>query len=1211
MASYAPRATIANVAGLLTAPQLQANTVRLEVLAHLAVAHCAGRKKPTNADLSRWLNRYLERIARIEDPVEDVFVTNVDTPQGNRRTFEGIWESNDYFLQVVLDTLISRRAPKECRDLLQPAFALLCLSDCVAERLGLQRWCLETSMPQGRVPIAPVTRVDQRSCAVTFTDAELTKIGVRRELLTPFILREEDKRRLISESTGHSSLERRPLVDFGDALVLVLPSAVSPAIRRFVLSSLREMGYLAAFGDALSSRQARQVEQEGLWELKEKTESFEPPKPDDSPLPSFHAWLLKYDVNKYIHVVLLHDRLDWVDEQGFSSFLQYPEPVRAGLENYLNKVAKNCLGLPDCAEGMTLILLGGLGRGFMLGFKEWPEQWRLSVIRVSDLLMLAGELGQPIKRYLKCAKQKQWAEDNGVSFLNINGDFNFYCYWRRLNHQLVPRQLPVRDGSMISVGNDFVFPVRKELRELVDRHVVQTTSGVFAQAMRFGRDAYFTSMQRRPIYASLGHLRSGTLAGAVETSRGASWLIMELREDNESIRYLLYEIWSGFIGLFDRLVGEFEALVPQISHGPLDIRLDFRELKVMENYVTRETSEPIPEPTVTMSQRLRTAEIKFPSNFLVHFQEPENTGEKLTLRALARALFLLHKGTEIDSRDTVFEILLDKVIGNSGIRVLHLFHTYYPIEYLLSRQGQKPVFLAHEDFVFAKLKLSDGCTAGGPKAKLETKSESNEFLHQVVDKIWGQLRELLRRFDRASVIRQALRVHEAVIYDRAHWRRTAQAVIALYSSAEDVLKIAVDREKDRNQVALPARTVLEMAICECPISGGREISRWELDEVLAKTALLIEAATDSDAIKLEIAGPIVELHVNGEYTINREFHETVIRPFVTNFVRQEFEEAAGEYSKLYRRDHPGKRVLATDIYSGEFIEAFKAEFRLTPDEALDGFAELMEFAVEQDNVIVETTVGVLRRRLSKNRSLSAEACDAFFRTFGLFHREAWDKPPPGFVEQDLYPWRFRRRLSATVRPILIFGVRDEDVVMYGAGGLRLGFGYLLERTEKGQLPDRFFVTKQMKAYWGAAKQRRGTEFEKFVEEAFHREGWQARKVWMKELGAPEELGDIDVLAWKSGREVLLIECKRLQLARTVAEIAEICRRFQGEAKDELARHVKRVTWVNENLSALERITSFMPRRDQVDHRLVTSTHVPMKYLASLPIPPDKIGPLQQ
>jgi hypothetical protein len=148
---YDLKSTVTQLSSLLTVPALQANTIRIETLVHLAVAYCRGRLKPGLSEMSYWLNRQLgnTKITSLEDPAEDVFVTNIETPEGNRRVFEGIWESSDYSVQVVLETLDNRRAPPECRELLVPAFALLRLSDCVAERAGLQRWHLEESTPQG------------------------------------------------------------------------------------------------------------------------------------------------------------------------------------------------------------------------------------------------------------------------------------------------------------------------------------------------------------------------------------------------------------------------------------------------------------------------------------------------------------------------------------------------------------------------------------------------------------------------------------------------------------------------------------------------------------------------------------------------------------------------------------------------------------------------------------------------------------------------------------------------------------------------------------------------------------------------------------------------------------------------------------------------------------------------------------------------------
>jgi len=1209
---YDPKSTVTQLGGLLTTPALHANTIRIETLVHLAVAHCNGRRMPGLIEISHLLNRHLGStwLASLEDPVEDVFVKNVQTTEGNRRIFEGIWESNDYFLEVVLETLGMPKAPRECRDLLFPAFGLLRLSDCIAERVGLRRWHIEPSIPKGRIRLAAATRVSERARAVTFTERELDALGVSHRVLAPFIFRDEDKQVLAKESIGHSSLETRPLINFSGELVLALPHAVSPAIRRFILYELGRLGYLQSFANALATWQAHQVEREGLWELKGMAESFEPPVPNGK-APSLHAWLLKYDINKYLHVVLLHDRLDWLEKEGLSSFMEYPETLRGGLEGYLNKVANHCVALPDFAEGMTLLVMGGLGRGFALGFKEWPDQWRLSVIRISDLLMLANELDKPITRYLKCIKQKEWAEKEGVYFQNVNGDYNFYCFCRHQNYQLVPRELAVDDGSILSISNDMVLPVRQELRQLVDRHVIQTPAGSYSPVMRFGMDMYFKSLRDRPIYTSTGHLLAGVLAGAVETPRGPSWLTVLPCEGDEQIRHLFYEMWSGFICLYDRLVLEVEALYPEAPVGAIEIRLDFGELVVSEEYAEPQPGMEIGEPVVLVNPDRQTAEVKFPSDFLMHFQQPESAGERLVLSAIANGLVSLHQGVTDEIDGTVVAGLVSRVIGDSGIRVLHIFRTYYPIEHLLLQQIQKTIFLSHEDFVFSKLRLSEACTIDCTVTSITSKLECNEFLHRVVDKIWNQLREQLRQLDRISVIREALRVHEAINQDRDHWRRTAQAVLALYETAEDVFEVAQERESDRTNVSISARTILEMAICECPAEGGHQVSRWELDELLAKEALLVEVATDSDAVNSDLIEPQIQLYPNGEYGIDRGFHKNVIKPFLTAYFREEFEEAAAGYSKLYRKKGPAERTRAEEVFSFDFIRAFQAEFGLSLEEAVEGLAELMDLAVECDSVVVETTLGDLKMRLTKARGLSSIASEAFIRTFSIFHRPAWDQPPPGFKNKDINPWRFRRRLSATARPIFIFGERDDDKVLFGAGSLRLGFDYLVGRSERGHLPQEFFISSEMKKYIGAVNDKRGHEFARTVADKLRDSEWEVRnEVQMTELGASAELGDIDVLAWKPTGEIQIIECKRLQLARTVAEVAEICRRFRGEAKDELDKHVRRVNWIKAKPAGLQCIVGFVPEPDRINNRLVTNTHVPMMYLTSLPIKADKIGPLK-
>jgi hypothetical protein len=83
--------TLAMIAGLLSLASLHANTVRLELLQNLVHRNAHGINKPTRHRVTSWLNQYLgnDWAGSMEDPVEDVFISNVVSNLGNSRIFEG------------------------------------------------------------------------------------------------------------------------------------------------------------------------------------------------------------------------------------------------------------------------------------------------------------------------------------------------------------------------------------------------------------------------------------------------------------------------------------------------------------------------------------------------------------------------------------------------------------------------------------------------------------------------------------------------------------------------------------------------------------------------------------------------------------------------------------------------------------------------------------------------------------------------------------------------------------------------------------------------------------------------------------------------------------------------------------------------------------------------------------------------------------------
>ena len=1212
VAKHQREATVAKLAGLLTVPSLQANTFRIETAVHLAVLLARGNLKPRIPEIGRWLNRELggPLIARSEDPVEDVFVSNVATPEGDHRIFEGAWSANDYYAQTVIETLSDPGVPADCGALLGSVSALLKLSDHVAGRLGLYRWHAETSIPQNTIKLPSEKELQYRARSVTFTWSDIRALDLNCEDLKPFVLRNEDWQALSAETIWHTALERRPIVDFEDKLVLVLPHAVSPAIIRFVLSEIIRMGRLSSFSTALAKIQAQQAMHDGILELSGSALQIQAPEPEGR-LPAFHSVLLKHDTNKYLHLVLLHDRLDWLQGQGLSSYVDYPQAMETGLQEYLKKVADDCMFAQGCTEGTTLLVLGGLGRGFGLGLGSWSNQQRLSVIRLPDLLMLARESDRPITRYLKCIKYKSRAESEGVKFLNPGGDYNFYCYWRGSHYQLVPLELPVKEGSTVVILTDHMAPVRKDTRKLTDLHSLQTIDGTFVAVRRHHPGGYFKSLRERPLYVSVPHLNAGVLAGVVETTRRVYWFRVISSAIEEKHRGFHFRIWRDFIDLYDRLVTEVELLYQGTQSRPIEISLDLTEVCLPGELTEDQGSDEVGEPLVTVLHDQSIATVRLPGNFWKRFQQPENIGEKWFVRGIAKALVSLIEGPTRLVLEDIVEFLTGAVVKESGLRVLHVFELHDPVEQLLRKmENEAPNLIDPEDYAFTNLKLSEYCVPAGSGNVLATKSECNTFLNRLVDKLWRQLRKELKKFDRASVMREVLQMQESVIHDRAHWSRTAQAAIALHSTAEDVFEVASEREGQRVIAGLSARTLLEMAVCECPQGSRRQLSQWELDELMAIVCRLQQVAAESDAVRDELVEPRIELHANGGYSMERSFHANVMKPFLVAHEREGFRTDADAYSEWYETGPPRERGRAEGLYSSRFIAAFEAEYGLTLNQASEGFSELLDQAIESDSAVTETTLGVIKDRLTSNRGLSPDAIEAFLRAFAIFHRPEWDKAPKGFWFTDIEPWRFSRRLAVIIRPLLIFGNLDTDKVFYGVGSLRVGFSHLLHRIEEGHLPQTFFNSAEMKRYIGSVNNEKGHAFARSVSDQLEEQGWQTRlEVQMTELGAPSKLGDIDVLAWKPSGEICIVECKRLQLARTVAEVAEVCRRFRGEAKDELSKHLRRVEWIRANPETLQPIVRFLVSQCRIDDRLVTNTDVPLTYISSLPIDSYKIGPI--
>ena len=158
------------------------------------------------------------------------------------------------------------------------------------------------------------------------------------------------------------------------------------------------------------------------------------------------------------------------------------------------------------------------------------------------------------------------------------------------------------------------------------------------------------------------------------------------------------------------------------------------------------------------------------------------------------------------------------------------------------------------------------------------------------------------------------------------------------------------------------------------------------------------------------------------------------------------------------------------------------------------------------------------------------------------------------------------------------------------------------------MSEKYFVSPGMRKWIGAVNDKNGNAFNEDVRTTIASTGFRARAaVKMSEFGAAH-LGDIDVLACTADRDAaLIVECKQLRFARTVAEVGEQLQRFRGQPKDDLWAHLRRIEWLREHASVLMKKLNL---RDgfRLHQLLVTEKLVPMAFVKGLAIPPETVVP---
>ncbi|HEX2654636.1 MAG TPA: hypothetical protein VHN11_13415, partial [Xanthobacteraceae bacterium] len=1173
--NFDPLRLAACFGGLLTVPELQSNCGRLEVLTHLCFALARGTRKPTEKIVARLFKVLGEGMTgRQEDPAEDVFVSVIVTPRGNFRVLEGIWESAGFHTQRVVNALeLAVGINAGFKPMLDCVYALLKLSELVCERAKLPRYITGNVNPEEKIPPKILANIKSLCARIQFTKEELAAAGISVSALAEFGFDPPTRFNLPADVVGHSILERHPVVYRNDEFYLLLPTAVTAAVRRFVIDHMETAKPRDFFASLLGYELAGAVRRIALL----GDSMGAPVEFQKTETGAIAGVMYNADRGRFMDFVFFADTLENFDSNG-GLVGAYPtrnmEGLRADIEKWIDRAYQTARETPGFRDGITLLVGCGVGRAMLdiTPKRKW-DNWRVEFISAPDLFTLSSLPDfKPLSLWRLLAGRDR-VNELGIHLLNVNGLLNLVGWARSLGGHLLPHaDMPTEfgnsdGGDLVLIEQNALLKVRQEVAEKDDRHALLTIDGKWISTRRDGQSIFDEDLGR-PFYVS-EEVEGRWPMAVYETAKRPWWVQLETTNGTTGHfayqRYLMLRTWLCLAAPV------LDEAFPQLPPGPILWKASFesdlgdRAGLGDREFMSIEQTLPFLDVDINASM----ISIVGRSGFEDAIYNPVNIAERALVTRLVEGAARL-ANTSLD--ETAREALVAKIVTSPDARQSHTFRTQNFRDFVKRAMWPSPVEIDVDDAATMKLGLgwrnrahSEGCEITGQVA-------CTAYLNGIVRLLEDEICADLRAFDRRSVIQFALMNHETAVSDRDNWRRTASAVVALHKDKKATIGTIAHHEAKLNAIYQATRLVIEFAVCECPLDGGVEPGKLDMSRIMGKIMLTCGLGGWSDSIHWQAMEPLVRITPLGDIHANVTFEEEILAPYgraMTDMIVQ-------ENIENYARNLTDPAVVPTDEsrIEDDFMAAFEEQFGAPFYVVRKFIDDIEDMGIKADKPVLTVKRSEILALGNGKDTSYAEGIKRLLDFMTLKGRPHWRDLPEGYLEKDLFPWRFRRRLSVLRKPFVQLDDADDPILMFAPGILRDGFGYSLRNYYAGDFP-RWQLTPKMKAWAGKVRNKMGKEFGAEVAARLKELGWQAEtEVRITKLlgkGFDADYGDVDVLAWnlELGR-VLLVECKDVQHRKTDGEIAEQLLDFRGELDesgkpDHLLRHLRRIDLVKQHV----------------------------------------------
>jgi hypothetical protein len=1177
---YSKVETACFFSSLLLIPSYQSSQYRLEKAIAISLSFCEGDKKPDKNLIDFILEKSSDLFGMMEDPAEDVFISTIWFENKQYKTSTGLWEGGVYQTQIFLNFL--ETAPNNSKNLKikKKVAAILKASDLIITKNELK-----ANEIGGEYPVSEIN-IDE----LNDINVNIDKVKLNSFLESAFLpcIEKSEVSNLYAQEFGASDLEEKPFIINKGNCFLALPSSILACIKRQIIKFVREE-YSGEHLDSLFfSHQAQKLHETTLLKkLKNSPVAFYPIKDVNGWMSS--EFIVEFDKGYFFQFIILGESLNAIDGDWFDGFTSPRKKLSKYIKKSIAQAKTFSIEKQNGYKGCTIIVPCGYGRGLGVGldFKK-NETWTLMVISSHDLDTLSNDSDCTPHKIWRLIESIDQLNNMGVYLMNPNGFLNLYAYAKQNNYCLVPHesfQDPESDLSniMISLPNNSQAGLRAQVLKNTERLLLDHHDLGSIKVVRCFGNSLFSHNEKYDIFCTEAVNPNLFQCVYIENDYKI-WIEQEIIKD------YAFAIQLQF---FETALSWIKKIIVTLKSNSLNLPTNLQVWSLSYDFpedVHKVRDCPSPEKILSSFSNKFVSPVLY-SHFGVEFVEGLRSEFNFSEQALVLSIvsYICDFNQNVDS-----EKFLHKIVENVDAKHTHFFVANKYREYFIEDKSE-PIYIEKTDEQNLKLNFGWSCRDRNQGNVIEGKSACKKFLNELVEHAWDLIKNKLCLLNRESLIKKLLINMEHCNHQKARWERTFKANLALQKDKENLYSVVYDKIRKLNGASLSTRLVIEMAICECPLNSGKEVGILDIQELICFASLMHHLGGISEAINYDVLEPKLIISAFGDIMYNHDFEDTILKYYSSEINKSFLSYSVKDYPKHFNQTETVKTV--NNLFDEDFNKAWMYEFGFTIDDARQFFEKLEDYGLKQNELVYNISYENIIEMFDKKR---IEVVDNILKTLTIYPRDTWTEIPASFKPTDWQPWKFRRRFSLIMRPLVQY---DDSEFLISPQHIRDGFFYFVRCCHSATLDENNFSTHWMKKWIGDARRVNGLAFNSKVANRLQELGWTVREeIKLTEILNKKllDLGDVDVLAWNSELNlVAIVECKALDFAKTQGEIARQLYDFKGQKNnkrkdDKLLKHINRLDVLKENTEQLSKFTNL--NLDQVvKGYVVFSNTVPMEF----------------